>query len=68
VIGGGQIYNLAIGTVDRIYATEVNEIFDNATVYFPEIDRAKWREISREKHTADERNLYNYDFVIYKRI
>ncbi|MEI7539722.1 MAG: dihydrofolate reductase [Candidatus Saccharibacteria bacterium] len=68
VIGGGQIYALAIDTVDRIYATEVNEIFDNATVYFPEVDHTKWREISREKHTADGRNLYDYDFVIYERI
>lgn len=68
VIGGGQIYALAINTVDYIYATEVNEIFNNATVHFPEIDHAKWREVSREKHLADERNLYNYDFVIYERI
>jgi dihydrofolate reductase len=68
IIGGGQIYALAIDTVDRIYATEIDQTFDNATVYFPGIDHKKWRETSREKHLADERNLYNYDFVVYKRI
>jgi dihydrofolate reductase len=68
VIGGGQIYALAINTVDRIYATEIDQVFDNATVFFPVIDDKKWHEIYREKHLADERNLYNYDFVIYERI
>ena len=67
VIGGGQIYVLAMDTVDRILATEVDAIFDQATIFFPEIDLAKWREISREKHLADELNLYNYDFVTYER-
>lgn len=67
VIGGGQIYNLAIETVDRILATEVDAVFDQATVFFPEIDPNKWRETSRTSQFADERNLYNYDFVTYER-
>lgn len=68
VIGGGQIYALAIDTADRILATEVDHLFGTATVFFPEIDFTKWQETKREKHTADERNLYNYDFVTYERI
>ncbi len=67
VIGGGQIYNLAFETADQILATEVDAIFDQATVFFPAIDRAEWHEVSREKHAADDHNLYDYDFVTYRR-
>ena len=68
VIGGGKIYALAIDSVDRIIATEVDAIFNEATIFFPEIDPKIWREVSREKHFADDKNKYNYDFVIYERI
>jgi dihydrofolate reductase len=67
VIGGGQIYNLAFDTVDQIIATEVDVVFYQATVFFPAIDHNQWREVKREKHLADNRNLYNYDFVTYER-
>lgn len=67
VIGGGQIYTLAMDTVDRIEATEVDASFLGATVFFPAIDAAIWQEKDRVHHSADERNLYNYDFVTYVR-
>lgn len=67
VIGGGQIYNIAYNMVDQIIATEVDAEFKNATVFFPPIDFTSWRELSREKHIADDHNLYNYDFVVYER-
>lgn len=68
VIGGGQIYELAMDSVDRIYATEVQDTFVAADVFFPSLDPTKWREISREHHGADERNKYDFDFVVYDRI
>lgn len=67
IVGGGQVFKSTIDTVDRIAATEVDAIFEQATVFFPTVDRAIWREISREKHLTDDRNLYNYDFVVYER-
>lgn len=67
VIGGGQIYASAIDTVDRILATEVDAVFDQATIFFPVVDTKIWQETAREKHLADERNKYNYDFVTYVR-
>ncbi len=41
-------------------------IFEGDTI-FPEIDLAVWKEISREEHTADEKNKYDYAFVKYLR-
>jgi dihydrofolate reductase len=67
IIGGGQVYKQALDTVDRIYATEVLASFDNATVFFPAIDKAVWRETERAHHEADERNKYPFDFVTYVR-
>lgn len=66
VIGGGQIYQLAIDGVDRVLATEVDESF-KADVFFPVINPAIWIEVSREHHTKDDVNKYNYDFVTYER-
>jgi len=68
VIGGGQVYALALDTTDRVLATEVDAEFDQATVFFPVLDKTVWRETAREHHDADERNKYPYDFVTYERI
>jgi len=67
VIGGGQIYKLAIDTADKLLVTEVDETF-NAEVFFPEIDVHVWRETAREHHDKDESNKYDYDFVTYSRL
>lgn len=67
VIGGGQIYLLAVDTIDRIEATEVDAAFDQAEVFFPAIDKTAWNETNRVHHEADERNLYAFDFVTYER-
>lgn len=67
VMGGGQVYAAAIGDMDRLYVTEVDAEFPQATVFFPEIDVSKWQESSREHHAADEHNKYAFDFVVYDR-
>jgi dihydrofolate reductase len=67
VIGGGQVYNLAFDSVDRILATEVNAVFKNASIFFPAIDENVWQETSREHHKADGKDLYGFDFVEYRR-
>jgi dihydrofolate reductase len=66
VIGGGQIYKLAMDTIDRIIATEVQGEFAG-DIFFPDVDPLIWKETSREHHKADERNPYAFDFVTYLR-
>lgn len=65
VMGGGRVYADALNDMDRLYVTEVDAEFPQATVFFPAIDKAVWRETSREHHPADERNKYAFDFVVY---
>ena len=67
VIGGASIFKEAIYSVDRIYATEVHFESREADAHFPYIDPLIWHEVSREDHTADERNEYPYSFVLYER-
>lgn len=64
VIGGGQIYEAAMDSIDRIYATEIDAHTDG-DAHFPAIDPAKWRETYREHHEKDDENIYDYDFVTY---
>ena len=66
IIGGGQIYNLALKTdlVDRLYITRVDASFD-ADIFFPTIDFNDWNEVSNRKTKMDERNAHDLTFTIY---
>lgn len=68
VMGGGQIYKLFIDRADRLYITHVNANFPDADTLFPTIDKDKWKVVSEDKHTKDEENIYDCNFVIYERI
>ncbi len=68
VIGGGQIYALALPTIDRVYATEVDASFAQADVFFPQLATSEWRQVIREHHEHDAKNAYSFDFVTYDRI
>jgi dihydrofolate reductase len=68
IIGGAEIYKQTITSnlVDQLDITKVHHEFD-ADVYFPEIDSAIWKEVSREDFEADEKNTYDYSFISYKK-
>ena len=67
VAGGGEIYRQALPRADRLDLTEVEWEVEAGDTFFPEIDQAAWREVSREAHPADERNPHPYTFVVYQR-
>jgi dihydrofolate reductase len=67
IIGGGSIFEQALADTNIVYATEVKAAFPAATIFFPPLG-SDWRETSREQHKADEKNPYDYDFVVYKRV
>ena len=66
IIGGGEIYKLGLPFADRIYLTRIHESFEG-DVYFPEFDMDEWREVSKQENKADEKNPYDYTFLIYER-
>jgi dihydrofolate reductase len=65
-LGGGEIFKQAIDVAHRLYITRVESTFD-ADVFFPEIDKEKWKEISKEPHEKDERNPFPYTFILYEK-
>lgn len=72
VIGGGEIYKqfLELGLVDEMLVTEVDTysvVKSDEAVYFPEIDFNVWKEVSRIRNKADEKNEFDYDFVKYEK-
>lgn len=67
IIGGAEIYNLALDRLDRLYLTEVHADIDGDTV-FPALDLSKWREIFREDHFATESSGPDYSFLILDRV
>lgn len=67
IIGGAEIYTLAMPFTSRMYLTEIDAHI-NGDTFFPEVDRQQWKEISRKHHPADERHAYAFDIVVYDRI
>lgn len=64
VIGGAEIYKLALPIADRVYATEILADFVGDT-FFPPIEPGTWVEVSRERGANLE--SLPHDFVIYER-
>ena len=67
VIGGAQIYALALPQADRLYFTLIDAEIDGDT-FFPEFDETQWREVQREDHAADERHAFGYSIRVLDRL
>jgi dihydrofolate reductase len=66
VIGGAQLYAEVFDHADRLYITEVHAA-PEGDVSFPAFDRRQWREVSRERHAAGEKDSADYSFVVLER-
>ncbi|MDZ5711947.1 dihydrofolate reductase [Jeotgalibacillus haloalkalitolerans] len=67
VIGGGEIYKMALEKADRLYITLIHEEFEGDT-YFPEYSKDQWKLTSRVKGEKNEKNPYDYEYLVYDRI
>lgn len=66
IIGGGEIYQLAMPFSDKIELTVVHHNFD-ADAFFPEIKLDEWDLINSDFQAKDEKHLYDYSFNTYIR-
>lgn len=66
ITGGSEIYQQSLEQASRLYLTEVHTEIEGDT-FFPEFERNEWKEISREEFKADEKNEFDYSFVILER-
>jgi len=65
VIGGGEIYSMALPLAQTIFLTRVHTHIEGDT-YFPELG-AEWVKESSEPQLADEKHAFNFDFEIWQR-
>ncbi len=66
IIGGAEVYNAFLPLADKLYVTLIDEVFE-ADAYFPKIDYSQWELISSETGPKDEKNPYDYKFLVYQR-
>jgi len=63
IIGGASFYEQMLPRADRLYMTLVHGEFEG-DASFPGFDMSGWKQIYHEDHSADEKNAWDYSFVI----
>jgi dihydrofolate reductase len=67
IIGGAEIYIAFLPMADKLYITEIDNEFE-ADTYFPKIEYSKWSLALCEPGVKDEKNPFDYKFLVYERI
>jgi len=65
VIGGGEIYEMALPLAQKIWLTRVHTTIEG-DVYFPKLN-AEWEMVSSTQNEADEKHKFSFDFECWKR-
>lgn len=64
VIGGGEIYKLALPLADKIELTRVHGTFD-AEAFFPEFNTDNWNLVNEEYHPKDEKHKVDFTYQTF---
>ncbi len=67
VIGGGEIYKTFLPDTDELFLTVIDHAFEEATVFFPEINREEWLVVKEEGPFVDEKTQLSYSYQNLKR-
>ena len=67
VIGGGEIYALAIDLAKRMHLTWVDIETRSADTHFPRFDPSSWTIVSEQSHPADDKHSVPFRFADYQR-
>jgi len=66
ICGGASVYKQFLPLAQKLYLTYVHASPEGDT-YFPEVNMQEWKEVKRTDFNADEKNKYDYSFVILER-
>ena len=66
IIGGGDIYTLAMPYSDVIELTRVHHTFQ-ADAFFPEINENDWEIVREESHPKDDKHAFEFTYLTYHR-
>ncbi len=67
VIGGGQLYALALPFAETLRLTHVETQVEGADAFFPAFDAGDWEILSAQDHPADARHAFAFRFADYRR-
>ena len=67
IIGGGEIYKLALPFASKIEITRVHSTFKDADTFFPEIEDSLWKETANTFNKKDENHEYEFSFLTFER-
>lgn len=67
VIGGGELYRLAMPLAGRLHVTEIDAAVPDADTFFPEISAGEWEITDAGGFMHDERENVRFRFVCYSR-
>ena len=67
VIGGGELYALALPHAHRLHLTHVETVVEAADAYFPHFDQDQWRITRQMHHPADADHAFAFSCVDYVR-
>lgn len=67
VIGGAQLYRVALPKADRLYLTRVEAVVEGNT-FFPSFDPSRWRPVSSELHLPDETHNFSFRCEVWERV
>ena len=66
IMGGAELYAQTIDEAQRIYLTEIHANVEGDT-FFPKFDRESWEEVERHDFKRDNKNEFDYSFVILEK-
>ncbi len=66
IIGGGEIYELALPKAQKIELTRVHDTFE-ADAFFPELDLKNWKLVNETYHETDHRHKVPFTYLTYLR-
>lgn len=66
VVGGAEIYRLALPSTSRLYRTLVHALPSGDT-RFPEVDWQNWRQLETQHHPADAKNQFACTWQVWQR-
>ncbi|MDQ7005416.1 MAG: dihydrofolate reductase [Ghiorsea sp.] len=67
VMGGAEMYSLALPFADKLYITRIEHAFSHGDAWFPTMDMQPWQRQYHETHAPDDKNKYTHHFEIYER-
>jgi len=66
IIGGDSIYQQSLALTHTIYLTRTHHIFE-ADAFFPSLEN-DWKLIKETNHLADEKNKFDYSFMVFEKV